>query len=218
MPISAFIFDLDGTLIDSEGIWARCIFLALEAAGAPVTFTEIRHLEFGKSWEELFLDIQFRWPGCYRCRQEMEGWMAPVFRDLSAGMDLSIPGSKGLLLRLVQQQYPVTIVSGSTRQQVQQAIRRLGVEEYIRFFVCCEDVRAGKPHPEGFLKGAELLQTAPANCLVFEDKHAGVMAAKAAGMRCVLLQRPDAIPQETRGADLVLADLADFDPDGSGIF
>ena len=102
MPISAYIFDLDGTLIDSEGIWARCIFLALEAAGAPVTFSEIRHLEFGKSWEELFLDIQFRWPGCYRCRQEMEGWMAPVFRDLSAGMDLSIPGSKGLLLRLVQ--------------------------------------------------------------------------------------------------------------------
>jgi len=213
MSISAYIFDLDGTLIDSEGIWARCIFLALEAAGAKVTFPEIRFLEFGQSWSELFLEIQSRWPGCYACRQEMESWMAPVFRRLSEGMDLSIPGSKGLLLRLIREQYPVTIVSGSTRLQVQQAIRRLGVDEYIRFFVCCEDVRAGKPNPEGFLKGAELLQTEPARCLVFEDKYAGVLAAKAAGMRCVLLQRPDAIPQKTSGADLVLNDLADFNPD-----
>ncbi len=212
MTISAYIFDLDGTLIDSEEIWARCIFKALDSAGAQVTFPEIRYLEFGKSWEELFQEIQSRWPGCYRNRQEMEAWMAPVFQDLSAGQDLCIPGSKGLLHRLLREEFPVTIVSGSTRLQIQQAIRRLEVEEQIRFFVSCEDVQAGKPNPEGFLKGAKLLQTKPENCLVFEDKHAGVMAAKAAGMRCVLLQRPQAIPQKTSHADLVLSDLAEFNP------
>lgn len=213
MLISGYIFDLDGTLIDSEGIWARCIFLALENAGAPVSFPEIQHLEYGKSWEELFLDIQSRWPGCYSCRQEIEDWMAPVFRRLSAGMDLCIPGSRDLLLRLIRADYPVTIVSGSTRKQVQQALLRLGVQEYIKVFVACEDVSAGKPDPEGFLKGAALLKTQPAECLVFEDKHAGVLAAKAAGMRCVLLQRPDALPQKTCGADLVLSDLAEFHPE-----
>ena len=213
MLISGYIFDLDGTLIDSEGIWARCIFLALENAGAPVSFPEIQHLEYGKSWEELFLDIQSRWPGCYSCRQEIEDWMAPVFRRLSTGMDLCIPGSRDLLLRLIRADYPVTIVSGSTRKQVQQALLRLGVQEYIKVFVACEDVLAGKPDPEGFLKGAALLKTQPAECVVFEDKHAGVLAAKAAGMRCVLLQRPDALPQKICGADLVLSDLAEFHPE-----
>jgi HAD superfamily hydrolase (TIGR01509 family) len=212
MAISAYIFDLDGTLIDSEGIWARCIFKALVAAGAQVTFPEICLLDFGKSWEELFQGIQARWPGCYRNRHEMEHWMAPTFQELSDGRDLCIPGSKELLLRLARAKYPLTIVSGSTRLQIQQAIRRLGVEEHIRCFVSCEDVQAGKPDPEGFLKGAELLRAKPENCLVFEDKHTGVVAAKAAGMRCVLLQRPQAIPQKTSLADLVLTDLADFNP------
>ncbi|MDD3695897.1 MAG: HAD family phosphatase [Lentisphaeria bacterium] len=208
--ISGYIFDLDGTLIDSEGVWARCIYMALAAAGAELSHSDILALDFGRSWEELFQHIQARWPGYYQERQDMEAWMAPRFAEFTQGQDLCIPGSKKLLWRLLKQNLPVTIVSGSTRKQIQQGIERLGAEEHIRDYVSCEDVKAGKPDPEGFLKGAELLGLKPEKCLVFEDKFAGLSAAKAAGMRCVLLQRPGLPRQNSRGADLVLEDLADF--------
>ena len=71
-----------------------------------------------------------------------------------------------------------------------------------------EDVILGKPDPQGFLLGAKLLETQPAECLVLEDAPAGVMAAKRAGMSCIAVattQRPDSLAD----ADLVVGSLED---------
>lgn len=207
----AFIFDLDGTLIDSEPVWHRSIHAALAARDPNIRLEEIQTMNFGMAWPELFETVIYqRWPHCYRDRVSMESVSESFFQRFSTDTDMAIPGSRQLLCHLANLGYPVTIVSGSTRKQVADAIKLLHINDYVQVFVACEDVSCGKPAPEGFLRGAALLKTSPDNCIVFEDKTIGVQAAKAAGMRCALLQRPETTPQKTAGADWVLSDLADF--------
>jgi beta-phosphoglucomutase-like phosphatase (HAD superfamily) len=107
----------------------------------------------------------------------------------------------------------VIIVSGSPHADVEEAVRLLDVTAHVRFVLGAEDYTPGKPSPAGFLLGASRLGVAPANCLVFEDSHAGVTAAKSAGMWCVALARNGTHAQDLSAADWVLADLAGFSLD-----
>ena len=102
--------------------------------------------------------------------------------------DLLFPGVRELVQRLAGQ-FPLALVSGALRQEVEFVLARGGLREAFRVIVTAEDVRQGKPHPEGFLKGLNLLAQAgtikPHECMVLEDSVAGVAAAKRAGMFCV---------------------------------
>lgn len=208
---TAFIFDLDGTLIDSEPVWKRSIHAALAERDPGIRLEEIQALHGGMAWPDLFEKvIRPRWPHCYPDRISMEEISESFFQRFIANADIAIAGSRRLLCHLAGLGYPVAIVSGSTRKQVAEAIALLRIDSCIRTFVACEDVSQGKPAPDGFLLGAQWLQTDPENCIVFEDKAIGVQAAKAAGMRCALLQRPELPPQSPDLADWVLTDLADF--------
>ncbi len=91
--------------------------------------------------------------------------------------------------------------------------RLLEAEPHVRFVLGAEDYAPGKPSPAGFLEGARRLGVPPQECLVFEDSAAGIAAARAAGMRCVALDRPGAYPQDLSAADWVLSDLAQFSVD-----
>ena len=86
----------------------------------------------------------------------------------------------------------------------------MGVEDVVRLFLGTEDYAEGKPDPACFLLAARMLAVPPESCLVFEDSAAGVIAAKAATMTCVALQRPGRPAQDVSLADEVLSDLADF--------
>lgn len=90
-----------------------------------------------------------------------------------------------LVRRLAEEGYPVAIVTGAQRADVDFVLSRSDVGHLFEFVITEEDVRSGKPHPEGFLRAAELLGVRPGDVLVFEDSLAGVRAASAAGMRCV---------------------------------
>ncbi len=84
----------------------------------------------------------------------------------------------------------------------------------MRVVVATEDTPRGKPDPAPYLLAAERLGVAPEACVAFEDSRAGVLSAKAAGMRVVALQRPGAPKQDLSDADEVLMELGDFRPDG----
>jgi sugar-phosphatase len=86
-------------------------------------------------------------------------------------------------------------------------LRLAGVEGDVRAVVATEDVPRGKPDPAPYLLAAEQLGVPPGECVAFEDSRAGVLSAKAAGMRVVALQRPGAPPQDLSEADLVADDL-----------
>ena len=211
MTLDAFIFDLDGTLVDTELLWAdaMCAYLADRQCHCPKE--TMLHIVFGHSWTDIYRTITDRFPSLsgVSSRIMASGLREYYLRLRNQGDNIIIHSSAALLSQL-SQQYPVIIVSGSPRADVEEAVHLLNADSLVRFVLGAEDYVPGKPSPAGFLLGAKRLGVSPQNCLVFEDSHAGVAAAKAAGMWCVALNRPCSHPQNLSAADWILADLADF--------
>lgn len=89
-------------------------------------------------------------------------------------------------VRYAAQRVPVAVVSGAARAEIEPVLEAAGLAGAVSFVVAADDVRAGKPDPEGYLRALQRLgDVAPADVLVFEDTEAGVASAKAAGMRVV---------------------------------
>jgi beta-phosphoglucomutase-like phosphatase (HAD superfamily) len=88
-------------------------------------------------------------------------------------------------VRFAAEHVPVAVVSGALRAEVEPVLEAAGIAGAIRVTVTADDVRLGKPDPEGYLRAAELLGVAASEATAFEDTEAGIAAAKAAGMRCV---------------------------------
>lgn len=211
--VRASLFDLDGTLQDSEVLWVEATRVFMEERGAGISPAEATKLVYGHSWRDVFAGMARLLPdlaqaGAERTADELR----PYFLRLRSEADICIPGSLALLRRLAARM-PVAVVSGATRYDVAESVARLGIADLLRFCLGAEDYGAGKPDPACYLTAARRLALPPATCLVFEDSEAGVRAAKSAGMRCVALQRMGAPAQRLDAADLVVADLADFDPD-----
>ena len=205
--ISAFLFDLDGTLLDSEILWVESIQRALAELGSPISDAQALELVYGRAWRDIRERIHREYPASRD--GDFERHIQRIFDELKAVRDIRIHSSIELLKRLGSH-YPVAIVSGSTRSTIAESVRLMGAEPYVRLFVSTEDCVAGKPDPECFLLAARRLGVAPESCLVFEDSSAGVRAAKAAGMRCVALRRPERPAQDLSMADEVLEDLSGF--------
>jgi len=210
--LRAILFDMDGTLVDSEVLWVDAIEAALVQRGVAVTRATVVRLVYGHAWPDIFRRIQQDCPGVYPSRQAMEAVTVPLFRQLSRQRDIRIHPSIDLLKQLAGR-FPVAVVSGSTRSRICETLAETGLTAHVRLFLGCEDVPCGKPDPAGFLMAAQALRVPPASCLVFEDSAAGVAAAKAAGMRCVALVRGNAAGQDLRAADRVVPSLAGFDAD-----
>ena len=83
----------------------------------------------------------------------------------------------------------IGVVSGSGREAVTRTLRVLEIDHLIEAMVCAGETPQGKPHPDPFLAAAAQLGVAPGDCLVFEDGEAGVMAAEAAGMKWVRIDK-----------------------------
>jgi HAD superfamily hydrolase (TIGR01509 family) len=208
--INAFIFDLDGTLMDSEVLYVEATRKALELGGYSVTHEESVALVYGRGWSVIWTEVCERFPDAYDTSEKMENVIRREFLRLRSELDIRIPGSVELLKRLAEN-FPVVIVSGSPRIDVEEGIDLLEIGSYLDFYMGSEDYPSGKPDPACFLVASGKLEVPPHRCLVFEDSSAGVQAAKAAGMYCVALQRKNAPPQDLSKADQKLEDLASFD-------
>ena len=214
MTLDAFIFDLDGTLVDTEALWAEAMRAFLADRGCRCSKEAILGIVFGRSWTDIYRDITGRFPAlATTSSREMAEDLRAYYLQLREVADGVIIHSSAALLKSLAQRYPVIIVSGSPRIDVEEAVLLLDAADSVRFFLGAEDYAPGKPSPAGFLLGANKLGVPPRNCLVFEDSLAGVTAAKAAGMWCVALDRQCAHPQDFSAADWVLPDLSAFSVD-----
>ena len=209
MAVQGFIFDMDGTLIDSEVVWVEAVRQAYAAKGCVMSAQEAGRLVYGKGWHDIYEEVRRKFPDAYPDIAALEKVTHAFFEQARASGDIVIHGSVRLLRRLLVE-YPVAVVSGSNRRTVRACLEELGVLGKVRGYLGTEDYAPGKPAPNGFLRGAQLLGLPPAACLVFEDSTAGVQAAKAAGMVCVALSLPGHPRQDLTLADEVLDDLSAF--------
>lgn len=212
---SAYLFDLDGTLLDTEIVWVRATSEYLAAKGHPVADVVCMQIVYGRSWIDVYADITAKFPDLDIGLPEMQREMAEFFYKLRDKVDVRIKGSIALLKKL-SKTTPCCIVSGSPREHITEAVKLMGIEKCIQFYLGATDYPFGKPNPSGFLAAAERLGVAPGECVVFEDSAVGVAAGKAAGMKVVALSVPGRPLQATSAADLVLSDLSEFDPKAFG--
>ena len=181
----AVIFDFNGTLSDDEPILFQ-IFGELfgEHLNWAMTADDYdRHL-LGHSDREIVEKAL-----------QITGIDAPVdpllelrkrrYRELVAQHNPITAQTAALVRVLAEHDVPMAIVTGAQRDDVRAVLGSSPVGEVITLVVAEEDVRRGKPDPQGFLAGAAALDRRPEDVVVFEDSVPGVRAALAAGMRCI---------------------------------
>ena len=214
--IRAVIFDLDGTLIDSEILRSKAVERYVASRGLSVTEAYAHEVVFGRAWSDIVGRLRQDYPSLTEDTGRIERETVRLYEALRGRTDIRIPGSI-LLLKRLSERFPVAIVSGSTRGQIADAVRMMEIESRLAFVLGSEDYPRGKPDPGCFLMAARRFGVQPGECLVFEDSLAGVRAAKAAGMRCIALRR-DGHGANTLGeADEIVDDLARCDLSKHGV-
>jgi sugar-phosphatase len=202
--MEAALFDLDGTLINTEirslALWR----MLLDNHGITYDETSLRRV-MGRRGVDVVPEVL---PGA-----DPEVVMEEI-RSYYDHPDLPgivpVPGAAELVSRVAEQGAPLALVTSAQRWWAVERLTDIGVVEVVRTIVSAEDVSVGKPDPSGYLLAADLLQVDPAKCVVFEDSLAGIAAARAAGMTCVAVATTHH-PDELSHADLVIPDMSGID-------
>lgn len=179
--IRAVLFDMDGTLIDSELHTEPAIVDVCRELG----FSDPQ-FDYPSFWGTTWVLVADAIIAAYPTLAEVPDLADRLHRryhDLCRQQPPpAIPGASDLIGRL-SELVPVAIVSNAYRESIEQTIGQLNLADDIHCYFGAEDVTAAKPAPDGFLHAAGALGADPARCLVFEDSIAGLMAGRAAGMR-----------------------------------
>ncbi len=204
------IFDWDGVIIDSsshhEESWER---LAREI-GKPLPgdhFTK----GFGRKNEFIIPELL----GWTRDAEEIRVISLrkeALYREVVAGRGLSaLPGVRTWLERLRVAGVPCAIGSSTHRANIDLSLGLIGLAEFFSGIVTAEDVSLGKPDPEVFLTAAARIARPPGRCVVFEDAHVGIAAARAGGMRVVGVATTHPASELT-AADIAVSGLDELQP------
>jgi HAD superfamily hydrolase (TIGR01509 family) len=185
------LFDMDGTLIDSEPIWFDTEVAILAEYGYELGRDHwVRVLGQPNDVAVAYLlKISAAPLTPAQLNRRIEEAMA---QRLGQGMEL-MPGAKELLTELDKAGIPTALVSASSRRIVDACLASIGPDHF-RFTVSGDDVTRGKPHPEPYLRAAQLLGAQPRHCVVVEDSPNGSASGAAAGCRVVAIPHAATIP------------------------
>ncbi|GGS74623.1 HAD family hydrolase [Streptomyces cinerochromogenes] len=178
------IFDLDGTLVDSEPNYYEASRQVLAEHGVP-----------GFTWEdhEGYVGISTReavaiWRERYGLRAPAAELLAATNRrylELARARTRAYPEMRAFVELLAAENVPMAVASGSSPEAIEAILTGTGLAAHLGTVVSADEVPRGKPAPDVFLEAARRLGADPADCVVLEDAAPGAAAAHAAGMRCV---------------------------------
>lgn len=201
-PVKAVIFDLDGTLIDSEPNYFLADQKLLERYGIPFTEEDKRHY-IGGSNLDMMRDFVRRY-GIRETPEALAEMKNAIYLELAEADTPLYAPMKAFLDRLVARNIPVAVASGSGPAVIARLLAKVGIAHHFEHTVSAEEVAQGKPAPDIFLEAAKRLGIPPQHCVVMEDSRPGVEAAKRAFMRCI------AVPYLTDPPLPAAFDLADL--------
>lgn len=190
----AVLFDMDGTLIDSEPYWIQSERdLASEHNGVwtDKDGLDVVGMSLDKS-SQLFKERT-------NVPLEPEEIVARLTSEVQNKLAKSIPwrpGAKELLLDLRNHGVKTALVTMSMHRMAKQVVDAIEFDAF-DLIVAGDDVRQGKPHPEAYLKAAELLGFDPSRCIAFEDSLSGLTSAEAAGTYAVGIPHIVGIPEKS---------------------
>jgi HAD superfamily hydrolase (TIGR01509 family) len=190
----AVVFDLDGTLIDTESLCNAAGVEACAALGFPVSEAFFESLAGIDDRTRAHL-IGEHVGATVELSAFLEEWDRLCLERFAEGIPLKA-GAVEILERIAAANIPLALATSSRRGPAEDKLRMAGLARHFRTVVTFDDVAAPKPAPDAYLLAAERLGADPARTLAFEDSETGARAAHAAGMTVV--QVPDLHP--TRGA------------------
>lgn len=200
----AIIFDLDGTLIDSESVAVATGLQVFAQHGHAVSET-LFHSLIGVDGEGSNAILRAALGPEARIEALRADWQAAYRAHVDhAGVPLR-PGAADLLAQLTSLGHRLAIATSSRRRGAEWKLGRAGLLDHFTTLVTRDCVTQAKPHPEPFLLAASRLGVPPGRCLAFEDSDIGARSAMAAGMTVV--QVPDVLATDGRHATLVATDL-----------
>ncbi len=208
--ISATLFDMDGTLVDSETLTAPAIEALCHELGVDEVGLDCS-VFYGIAWRDIERALLKQHPQisgktdiAMRLHEIYHGMMRDQPPPLIRNSRESVIAANQLM--------PTAIVSSSGRESIELTIRRMDIADNINYYAGAEDYAESKPAPDGYLKAADVLQVEARECLVFEDSIVGIQSAKNAGMQVVAItHRCNDVRGASEIADLVITDYTDLD-------
>jgi len=208
--LNTVIFDMDGLLIDSEPLWEEAGKELLQRFNVHLTPQQY-HSSTGlgtSTWIEHWFN-HFNIDQAHAA-DAATSIVAAAIQKIEARA-LPMPGVGYILGFFKQRGFKIGLASSSPMRLIDSVVRKLGIEAYIEAKASAEYLPFSKPHPQVFLDCAAALGSAPQQCICFEDSFNGMIAAKAARMKCVVVpayaQQQDA---RWAAADLKLSSLQNF--------
>ena len=183
-PKPAVIFDLDGTLVDSEPNYYEAGRRLLAAHGVP-GFTWEEHARFIGIGTRETLETLRAEHGLEASVDRLLAEKNGLYLDLAGAHTEAFPAMRTYVELLHAAGHPLAVASGSSLAAITAVLKATGLDALLPVRVSAEEVPHGKPEPDVFLEAARRLGAAPADCVVAEDAPPGAEAARRAGMRCV---------------------------------
>jgi pseudouridine-5'-monophosphatase len=215
MPSAFVLFDLDGVLLDTEGLYTQAAQEIVGRYGKTYDWSLKKHMigrDARVSAARLMVELQIPLTG-----EEYLALQRPILEALFASSP-AMPGAEAFVRGLSLRRVPMAVATSTGRKLYETKVRPHSWFALFQAAICGDDpnVRAGKPAPDIFLAAAGALGAPPERCVVIEDSPAGVEAAVAAGMRVIAMPHPAVGADACTGAHRVVSGWHDISPSDFG--
>lgn len=186
MKPTTVIFDMDGLLIDSEPLWEEAGKETLAQFGVSLT-DEQYHYSTGLRTRE-WVDWWFSWFNIDK-KHSLAAELVIVQKAIEkiAERGIAMPGVDLVFSLLKEKGYKIGLATSSPLALVKVVAEKLQINDYLQAIASAEELPYGKPHPQVYLDCAKALEVSPLECVCFEDSFNGMIAVKAARMKCVVI-------------------------------
>ena len=207
----AALFDMDGTLIDSMGIWKDVDIEFLGRRGIPMPEDLQKNIE-GMSFSETAQYFKETF-SLSETEEELKNiWNQMAYEKYRTVVPMK-PGAAEFLCWLKAHGYATAVCTSNSRELIDIIVENKGIKQWIDFVVTACQVNAGKPAPDIYLRAAQELGVEPSECVVFEDIPAGLLAGIRAGMRTCAVEDTYSeycMDEKRQLADFVIHDFEDL--------
>jgi HAD superfamily hydrolase (TIGR01509 family) len=198
------VWDNDGVLVDTEGLYFQASREALARVGFTLSAEQFAAISLasGRSVFELVTNDP-------QVMDSLRHWRNERYSELLSGRDLVLPGVHDTLAQLATSTN-MAVVTSSRRDHFDLIHSASGLRPYFDFILCREDYREAKPDPEAYLLALQRSGRDARHCLVIEDSVRGLMAAKAAGLTCWVIPSNQTREQDFSAADRILGQIEEL--------
>ncbi len=210
MKLKAVLFDMDGVIVDTEPLHRESYFRMFDDVGIQVpeslytTFTGQSTLPICRTLCEKF-ELSERPENLMAIKRKHFNYIFENDNHLSM-----LDGVFDLIKDYYFNDLTLVLASSATMENIDRIFNRFDLNQYFKAKISGADLKASKPHPEIFLKAADLAQEAKESCMVIEDSTNGIKAANAAGIYCVGYKSPNSTSQDYTKADKVISDFREI--------